>query len=446
MSCTETIFTSGNIFKIRPFHASGHVDRLTVLKLTLGVTPFRICISQKNCVMNFIRLVTRPYNLFVLFSFLAMAASLQSIGLEIAKPHQALQSGHYNNYLIYKSSFKHLREGLDLYRLYPAEHWDLYKYPPSFAVLFSVFCGLPDWLGLTLWNLLNALVLLAAIFYLPKFSLQQKGLIALLVVIELMTALQNEQCNALLAGLLLLSMGLLEKRQYFLSALCMTLATYFKLFGVFAFLLILMYPDKLKMLVYSAFWMLVITLLPLLFISVSQYSELLMSYMNLLRDDHLGSYGLSVMGLVNAITGLFVNKPVFVLLGFVLLTIPFLRISGPNSPTFRLFGMASVLMWVVLFNHKAESPTFVISMLGIAIWYVNSEKNKLNHALILFAIVFTSLSTTDLFPASWREHFFQRYNLKVLPLFLIWLKLSAELLFEIRIGQRKPLLLPERIL
>ena len=55
---------------------------------------------------------------------------------------------HYNNYIIFKQSFFHLTENKDLYRDFPPEHWDYYKYSPTFSVLMAPFALLPDALGL----------------------------------------------------------------------------------------------------------------------------------------------------------------------------------------------------------------------------------------------------------------------------------------------------------
>jgi hypothetical protein len=46
----------------------------------------------------------------------------------------------------------------------------LYKYSPAFALFMAPFAMLSDFFGLPLWNLLNALVLLSAIFYLPALT------------------------------------------------------------------------------------------------------------------------------------------------------------------------------------------------------------------------------------------------------------------------------------
>jgi hypothetical protein len=54
---------------------------------------------------------------------------------------------YYNNYIIFKQSFFHLITRQDLYIHYPQEQYDLFKYPPTFALLFAPFSMLPDFLG-----------------------------------------------------------------------------------------------------------------------------------------------------------------------------------------------------------------------------------------------------------------------------------------------------------
>lgn len=84
-------------------------------------------------------------------------------------------------------------------------------------------------------------------------------------------------------------------------------------------------------------------------------------------------------------------------------------------------------MWVVIFNHKAESPTYIIAMTGIAIWFVMSEKNKLNLILFASALILTSISSTDIFPRYLRNEFIRPYTIKALSCILIWLKIIYDL-------------------
>jgi len=45
--------------------------------------------------------------------------------------------------------------------------------------------------------------------------------------------------------------------------------------------------------------------------------------------------------------------------------------------------LASLLVFVVIFNHQAERPSFVIAATGAAIWFVESPRDRLRLALAL---------------------------------------------------------------
>jgi len=113
----------------------------------------------------------------------------------------------YNNYIIFKQSSSHLLAGKDLYQPYPNEYWDYYKYSPAFSLFFSAFAMLPDWAGLTLWNLLNALVFFFALWKFPFASHEKKLLAFVFTFVELTTSLHNAQSNGLIAGLRKLERG-----------------------------------------------------------------------------------------------------------------------------------------------------------------------------------------------------------------------------------------------
>ena len=91
--------------------------------------------------------------------------------------------------------------------------------------------------------------------------------------------------------------------------------------------------------------------------------------------------------------------------------------------------MASILIWMVIFNHKAESPTFVIAVAGLAIWYIAQPATLVNKILIVFAFLLTVLSATDIFPAAIRKNYVIPYDLKALPCVFIWCKLIIDMVF-----------------
>jgi len=406
------------------------------------------------------KIFTNPRFLLGVYILLALGATLQSY---FGNPttFNDLQYTAYNNYLIFKQSFFHLIENKDLYILYPSEHWDLYKYSPTFSLLMAPLAMLPDVVGLFFWNLLNALVLFFAIKSIPfkysklfdSFPFGAGGLCLIFIGLEMMTSLQNEQSNALMAGLIIFAFVLLEKDKIWLGTLCIALTVFIKIFGIVAFALFLVYPKKGKFIVASTVWMIVLTALPLLVVSMEQFQFLYQSWWRMLGEDHAASYGYSVMGWLHNWFGLDVSKNVIVLLGVVLFCLPLVRFKQYANFDFRWRLLASILIWVVIFNHKAESPTFVIAMSGVGIWYflssaqssihkVNSSRLvSTNTVLVILAFIFTSLSPTDLFPRFIRENVVIPYVLKAVPCILIWGKIIWEMGFvvdENQDGKREP--------
>jgi hypothetical protein len=379
------------------------------------------------------KIFQNPRFIFAVYILLALAATLQSYFGNPTSFHN-LEYTAYNNYLIFKQSFFHLIEGKDLFILYPAEHWDLYKYSPTFSLLMAPLAILPDVIGLFFWNVLNALVLF---FGIKKLQLPARfkevdaqkihSFILLFVGLELMTSLQNEQSNGLIAGLIILAFVFLEKEKIWLGTLCIALTFYIKIFGIVAFALFLVYPKKGKFMLSSAVWMIVLGLLPAVFVGVDQLQFLYESWGKMLGEDHAASYGYSVMGWLQSWFGLEVSKNVIVLLGVVLFCLPLVKFKNYLNDELRWRLLVSILIWVVIFNHKAESPTFVIAMSGVGIWYFFSEKTRMNLALVILAFVFTSLSPTDLFPRFLREQFVIPYVMKAVFCIFIWGKVIWEM-------------------
>jgi hypothetical protein len=363
------------------------------------------------------------------FLLLAIIAAFQALFLsKKCFEETGDKNAKFNNYVIFKQSFTHLTENKDLYQLYPKEHKDLYKYSPTFSVFFGLFAFFPDVVGLNLWNIFNACILLLAVYYLPRLNLKQKGLVLLICLLEFMTSIQNQQSNALVAGLIILTFGLLEKRNYLLATFCIVFSIYIKVFGIVGLALFLFYPEKWKLALYTLGWSVLLFVMPLLFVSIDQLKFLYTSWGHLLDNDHSISYGFSVMGWLHAWFGFDPSKQIILLLGVLLFLIPLTRIKEYKNFTFRFLTLTSILLWVIIFNHKAESPTFIIAMGGVGLWFITSEKNNLNIVLFVSAFILTSLSPTDLFPKSLRDDYVTPLVLKAFPCILIWLKINWDML------------------
>lgn len=364
-----------------------------------------------------------------LFFLIAILVTTQSL-LKDYKTHDSIKKTYtqYNNYIIFKQSFEHLKHHQDLYQLYPEEHHDLYKYSPTFSLCFAPFAILPDWLGLTLWNLLNVMLLCFAVYQLPGGSEKQKGYMLLMVVIELITSIQNSQSNALMSGLLILMFSCLEQKRDILATFCLVFSVFIKLFSGLGILIFLFYPNTIRLLIYSLLWTILLFFIPLILVDFEYLLSAYKSWTILLAMDHDGSYGFSIMGWLYTWFGYTAPKIGLVIFGFLMLLTPFIKIGLYKNLKFRMLTLSSILIWIVIFNHKAESPTFIIAVMGIVIWFMHSVKSFVNITLLILVFVFTILSPTDLFPRFIRHDYFVPYVVKVFPCILVWLKVLWDMI------------------
>jgi hypothetical protein len=91
--------------------------------------------------------------------------------------------------------------------------------------------------------------------------------------------------------------------------------------------------------------------------------------------------------------------------------------------------LCSLLIFVVIFNQMAESPTFIIAVAGFMLWFMyHGRYMAWGWPLFWFAFLFTTLSATDLLPSSIRHAYFDVYKLKAVPMVLAWVVIQGQLL------------------
>jgi hypothetical protein len=372
-------------------------------------------------------LTDKYFVVFSVYALVVIIVTVQSLLLPLQSyGTQGFLYTHYNNYLIFKQSFFHLLAHKDLYLWYEPEQWDLFKYSPTFALFFGVFAFLPDGAGLLIWNLLNVGCLLYAVVQLPRLSDRSKILILFFVLVETIIAVQSTQSNALLAGLMILAFVSMERNRPVLAAVLITLTVFIKLFGLLGFGIFLFYPARWRGAAAAAVSMVVLALLPL---CVIPWDELMMQYQgwyNTLLEDR-SETGLSVLGLFMSWFGWDPNRNAVLLIGFLVLAMPFLRWRCWSSYPFRLLALSTVLTWVVIFNHMAESPTYVIAVVGVGIWYFARTRSGIQQIWLWLVLVFTSLSTTDIFPKEFQLTIIEPFVLKAVPCIALWIWMTVEL-------------------
>lgn len=372
---------------------------------------------------------SNPLNIvLILFGIGIVITTAQGIFLENCYIGDSkIKYTHYNNYLIFKQSFFHLIHNKDLYLLFPYEYNDVYKYSPTFPVFMSFMAVLPDFAGLLIWNSLNVFILLFAIWKLPVLSDKKKIFVFALIFIEMLTSLRNSQSNGLITGLIVLGFVFLEQKKIAWASLLIVSTIFIKLFGIVALSLFVLYPNKLKSIGWIVCWMILFTLLPLVFISFSQLTFLYHGWYNVLQMDHSVSYGLSVFGWLYSWFNIESNS-IILLIGVIVFCLPLIKFSLYSDLKFKLLFLASILSWMVIFNHKAESPTFIIAITGMALWFVSQKPGLVNILLLDLAIAFTIFSSSDIYPGRIRYFLIEPYVLKAVPCILIWVKIIYDLM------------------
>ena len=282
--------------------------------------------------------------------------------------------GQENNFKIFRAAFGHLIAAQNLYGSYPAEHADLFKYSPTTALLLAPFAVPPFAIGLLLWNGLNAGVLCAGV---TRLLSPQRAALALAVVYpEAIGSLQNSQSNALIAGLVVLAFVAYEAEQPWRAAGALALGVHIKLFAAAGLSIAILHRRRARALAAAVTLLAALAVLPIL---VTDPHHLVAQYRSwgalLATDSRTAVPGRVAWGPDGGVMqtlriwtgGPWPNGPLEVL-GTVLLLLPLA--GGPSvwrDRQFRLRFLASLLLYMVLFNHKAESPTFVIAMTGVAI-------------------------------------------------------------------------------
>ena len=286
-----------------------------------------------------------------------------------------------NNFAIYRSAFINLEAGSNLYGQHPGAHWDLYKYSPTFALLMAPFAVLPFATSLLLWNLLNGLMLFAAIHLL--FDGKQRAVALVLVVVAMIVSTDGSQVNPLLAALIILAFVALERgdvRGHVLAALAIGLGTVTKIFPIAAAILALRRRSSMRFVAILGAMLVALLALPLLATAGGTLARQYRWWFAILNHD-VRATGVSLLETLTWM-GYRRSNALPELLALVVLLAPLAFVREWDLSRRRLF-LSSVLMYVVLFNPQAERPSFIFALTGIAIWFVTAPRSPMRIAFVV---------------------------------------------------------------
>lgn len=345
--------------------------------------------------------------------------------------------GKYNNYKIFKGVFWHTIEGLPLYEHYHSEYGDCNHYGILFSLIIAPFAVLPDWLGIILWIVVNTAILFYAIRQLP-LSHNQKVFIYWFSYVELMTAQGMQQFNISVATIIILSYVFISKKKDFWAACIIIFGTLIKIYPIVGLAFFFFSKQKIKLVASLFFWLAVWFFLPVLYTPgldyvVSQYVDWFNELLVKDGDNMFAlSQNVSLLGMVRKISMCPDYSDLWLIIpGLILFFIPYLRFSQFKNLNFQLMLLANVLMFTVLFSTGSEACSYVIAMIGVAIWYIVSPSpyKKYNYYLLIITLIIVSVSTTEIVPSFIRSGFIRPYVFKAWPCVVVWFTICYEMIF-----------------
>jgi hypothetical protein len=129
-------------------------------------------------------------------------------------------------------------------KVYNHTQWIGFVYSPIVAVFFAPFAFLPVALANIFWRLLNAGVLLGGLAALLKTNLfagikqRNVGIVFVLLAPLALGNIDVSQANPLIAGLIMLAIAAVQVERWNVAALCIAIATFFKIYPLAVGLLI----------------------------------------------------------------------------------------------------------------------------------------------------------------------------------------------------------------
>jgi len=346
-------------------------------------------------------------------------ASALAVTLQQAVLHQS------NNFRVFRSATINLLARRDLYAAHPEQHFDYYKYSPTFALLFAPLAYLPFALGFLCWTLLNALLLWYA---LERLLPQRQATLAIgLLYLEVLFAMQYGQSNALVAALMVLAFVALERGRQPEAAIEVGLGASIKLFPLALLPIVVCHSRRARFGLLFLGVATALVVLPLLVVPAPELVAQYRSWRAIEASDMLNR-GYSLMQYFTMALGTeWPNWPVQ-LAGTALLVAPLaLGRARWRDAAFRRLVLCSVLVYVVLFNHQSERATFVIAYTGIVVWCVGSAPSRLKTTILALTLLVMVVHDVEIVPRWVKAEILIPYRIKGIPCVVAWFAMQAEL-------------------
>ncbi len=346
--------------------------------------------------------------------------------------------------------FRHASRSLLTHRdLYDGSSVDWYKYSPSFALIFLPLALVPAWLAAAVWGAVNFGAAFAGIHAMtredPRGGVDSSGArnVAMLAALPgVLLATDGDQANLLVAGLMLLACSAFARNRSIRGAALVILGFLVKIFPLGAVLFALLDRERERNLFRVIVAMAIGLLLPLLVIHPSELAAQYSSWVSITRFDHAHNRGWSLVTLARDIGLPALSVQIAALTTLALPVIGAMTAPAPPTMAWRRAFAASLLILIVLCNHRSEYTSFVISSIGVGLWFADARRTPASYVLLALASVAHGpvyvvddprLTGAFSFLAAHRIY----HPLRLVPLVVVWAHLQVHLVRALVASHRR---------
>ena len=310
----------------------------------------------------------------------------------------------YNNFQIFSYSSIDFWQGVNPYTDWNhlsvlGKQLDVFLYGPLFSILFTPFTIPPGYIGVIIWNIFTYSLFFFSVFSLPeRFSFSQKRFFFFFSALLLFSTLLSVQFNPVVAALFLFSFTLLEKNRAHWAVLLILISGFTKVYGIFQIIMILFYPGLRKNILYALITAVFLFLLPLVKIPLNDLVNYYQSWFSLVTD-HLEVQRYSIyrflsllMNSINQYSGII---SLSVLAVIIILTLQRLNLFK-ESFHLRAQFLGILMGWAILFSTGSERHTYVVAVVGYAIWYSCMIPARLDKILLRINLLLLGVLPVDL--------------------------------------------------
>ncbi|RFS23023.1 DUF2029 domain-containing protein [Chitinophaga silvatica] len=340
----------------------------------------------------------------------------------------------YNNYVIFRNVFYHVCDQLPLYIPYPNEYNDVNLYGPVFSLVIAPFALLPIGIGALLWSMGGTAALYFAIRKLPITRIQQ-GVVLILCSQEMMGASTWFQLNQYIGAFIILTFVYTIKGKEMWAAFFIVLGTLTKFYGIVGLAFFFFSPNPWRFIYSLILWSVVLFVLPM---AISSPTYIVHSYVEWIEalvhknainvDGFVTFQDLSAGGFIKRVFHIpWLSNMAVLIPATLIFMLQYTRLQYRFNSRYRLYILCSALLFPVLFSTSAESPTYIIAVPALCIWYAIQPATRANNIYIFFSILLVSFSHSDLLTPWFRTNIAIPYAIKALPCLVMYLRLAYEI-------------------